>query len=211
MPVVERATSARSCDQRLVGVPRSRPFPLGPHTWIWNAKPIQRRRAKLSQRADLRSLRIRSCHDADRDEFRRRETLLLLFARASAQRITRSAASGLQVPKPKRHGGRRRLKNTRSAAAVPPCNSTMNEALQRRASARPLVGCYAELARAMRHRALGTAARGSEPWQTDPHHGQPITKDRARDLLFSAKPLYKERVSDARRKNGYGGTSCVPS
>ncbi len=57
------------------------------------------------------------------------------------ERITRSAASGLRVPKPERHGGRRRLENTRSAAVVPPCRVRMNEALQHRASERPLVGC----------------------------------------------------------------------
>ena len=63
----------------------------------------------------------------------------------SVQRTTRSAASGLQVQEPERHGGRRRLKNTRFAAAVPPCKLGVNEALQRRPNKLPLVGCYAEL------------------------------------------------------------------
>jgi hypothetical protein len=33
----------------------------------------------------------------------------------------------------------------RSAAAVTPCKLEMQQALQRRASERPLVGCYAKL------------------------------------------------------------------
>jgi hypothetical protein len=48
------------------------------------------------------------------------------------------------LPKPERHGGRRQLRNTRSAAAVPPCKLEKNEALQRRASERPLAGCCAK-------------------------------------------------------------------
>jgi hypothetical protein len=49
------------------------------------------------------------------------------------------------VPKTERHGGRRRFESMRSAAAVSPWRSQIDEALQRRASVRPLVGCYAEL------------------------------------------------------------------
>jgi hypothetical protein len=72
-------------------------------------------------------------------------SVIAILTLASAQRITRSAASGLQEPKPKRRGGCRYHRKKRTAAAVPPCKLKMNEALQRRAGVRPLVGCYAEL------------------------------------------------------------------
>ena len=48
-------------------------------------------------------------------------------------------------PAAERHGGSRHLTTTRSAAAVTPCKFEMQQALQRRASERPLVGYYAEL------------------------------------------------------------------
>ena len=51
------------------------------------------------------------------------------------------------LPAAERHGGCRHLTTTRSAAAVTPCKQEMRQALQRRASERPLVGCYAELGR----------------------------------------------------------------
>ena len=51
----------------------------------------------------------------------------------------------LQLLAAERHGGCRHLTTTRSAAAVTPCKLEMQQALQRRASQRPLVGCYAEL------------------------------------------------------------------
>jgi hypothetical protein len=51
----------------------------------------------------------------------------------------------LHAPAAERHGGCRHLTTTRSAAAVTRCKLEMQQALQRRASERPLVGCYAEL------------------------------------------------------------------
>ena len=54
----------------------------------------------------------------------------------------------LHEPAAERHGGCRHLTTTRSAAAVTPCKLRVQQALQRRASERPLVGCYAELGRA---------------------------------------------------------------
>ena len=69
---------------------------------------------------------------------------------AFIEHISRSAASGHREPSAERHGHCRRFSNNAICSGRDAAQVSLDQALQRRASERPLVGCYAELGVASR-------------------------------------------------------------
>jgi hypothetical protein len=65
---------------------------------------------------------------------------------AFIEHISRSAASGHREPSAERHGHCRRFSNNAICSGRDAAQVSLDQALQRRASERPLVRCYAELA-----------------------------------------------------------------